>query len=176
MKKLIRLFLLAILWLCFLWVTFAQNWTSDYGYDPYVAKPQICQGDSFWAAFSRFFLILILFIIIPLSIRTTSLWKKLRNTPKWTRLFYIPILNLYPLCKITLGRIWFYCLVLFVWFFVYLIYKNRNWCYSHYLQKLLIPIFIVWILSICVLLVLSIKSIIYSKKLNKESSLEQNIN
>ena len=101
--------------------------------------------------------------------------EKLRNSPEWTKLFYIPLLNLYPLCKITIGRVWFYCLILFIWFFVYLVYKDRNWCYSHYLQKLLLPICIVWVLSMGILLALLVKSIIYSRKLNKESSHEQNI-
>ena len=166
MKKLARLFLLAVVWLSFLWLTYAQYLDES----PYVIIwEQKCQGDSIWAALSHGFLILILLMIILLSIWAILLWNKLRKTSKWNWLFFVPFLNLYPLCKITIGRIRFYWLVLFTWFFVYLEHKNSNSCASTYLQELILPIFIVWILSIWILLILAVKLISYSWDSDKES-------
>ena len=172
MKKFAKFFLFTIVGLSFLWITYAQ-YLDESTY--VIIWEQKCQGDSIWAALSHGFLILILLMIVLLSIWAVLLWKKLRKTSKWSWLFFVPFLNLYPLCKITIGRIRFYCLILFTCFFVYLERKNSNLCASSYLQKLILPIFIVWILSIWILLVMLMKSIICSRDLDKKSHQEPNM-
>ena len=174
MKKVAKLFTLALIPFCLLWITYAQNW-DDPSYDSVIWDSKCMCGTPFRELFSTLFLILIWLSIVILSLCSIPLYKKYKDTLKHPIIFRIPILNLYPLFKITIGTAPFYCLILFIWFFGYLIYSNRNWC-CNFPAELVYPVIVVWLLSICILLVLLIKLIIIPRKFDKESSHKQNIN
>lgn len=192
MKKLDKFLLLAVIWLNFLWLCYAQNLDSFNNgsldsfnngsvyvkYDSYAqnysyASHMCACITPFRTELSYLFLILIWFILVILSLCSITLYKKYKDKLKYPIILCIPLLNLYQAFKITIWRIRFYCLILFVWFFGYLIYSNRDWCCS-FSDELVYPVIVVWLLSICILLVFLIKLIIISRKSDKEPSHGQN--
>jgi hypothetical protein len=159
MKKLTKLFLLAVVWLSLLWLSYAQNWWFSAEYNPSVIWANKCQCDGpFEAIFSEFFLIILWLVLIPLSLWTIFLGKKLKKVYKRTRLFYVPILNLYPLFKIVIWKFWFYFMALVIWFLWYFVYMNRDWCCHYHLSSdaarivIFYSVLIMWILSIWLLI------------------------
>lgn len=165
MKKIARFFLLTVVWLSFLWLSYAQDW----GGQPDMVWSNKCMCSTpLWELFSAFFLIIIWLFLVILSLCSITLYKKHKDKLKNPIILCIPILNLYQLFKITIWRIRFYCLIIFVWFFGYLIYSNRDWC-CHFPHRLTYPVIVIWFLSICILIAFLVKLIIISKKSNKES-------
>jgi hypothetical protein len=134
MRKISKFLLFAIVLLSFLWLTNAQNWGYNVEYNQNVIWKwaALCQCDPpLEVAFYRFFLIILWLILLSLSLWTIFLGRKFKKVYKNTRLFYVPILNLYPLFKIILGKFWFYLIALVTWFLWYFVYINRDWCCHH---------------------------------------------
>lgn len=200
MKKLTKLFLFLCSWFLFLWPANAQdlleensysdkiNVISDSGnyfwdlkkiemnYNPniYSNSPCTC-GMNMLDFFVRVLLfwikILLWIMIIILSLKTISLYKKLANTYKHNKLFYVPVINLYPLSKITIWKIRFFILILLSWFFiyntyVYEIFSNNNLCCKNPIRQGYSWI-IVWICSIIILGILLSKLSYLIKSDNK---------
>ena len=123
----------------------------------------------------RFFLfwitVLLWIILIVTSLKALSLYKKLAITHKNNRLFYFPIINLYPLSKMTIGKIRFFILILLLWFFVYNVYAYitfDNYCCNNPIRQGYSWI-IVWICSIIILGVLLSKLSYLTKPSQKDS-------
>ncbi len=172
MKKIAKLFLIVILWALFVWVTSATDWENPEKYTEHVTR--VCQCNTpFREGFSMFFLFIICWFLVILSLCSITLYKKHKDKLRNPAILCIPMLNLYQLFKITIWRIRFYCIIIFIWFFGYLIYSNRDWCCdSPY--WLIYPVFVTWFLSICILVVFLVKLIIISKKSDKKLHQEQN--
>ena len=173
MKKFARFFLLAVVWLSFLWLCYAQDWDEP-SYDYIIWANKCMCGTPLWELFSAFFLIIIWLFLVVISLCSITLYKRYKDRLKNPIILCIPILNLYQLFKISIWKFRFYCIIMFIWCFGYLIYRNRDWC-CNFSVELVYPVIIVWLLSICILLVLLIKLIIISRKLDKESPNGQNI-
>ena len=168
MKKLARLFLLAAVWLSILWLSYAQNW-NDPNPEYLISGADRCMcGTPFWELFSMFFLIIIWLFLVVISLCSITLYKKYKDRLKNPIILCIPILNLYQLFKISIWKFRFYCTIIFVWFFGYLIYSNRDWC-CHFPYRFTYPVIVIWFLSICILIAFLVKLIIISKKSDKES-------
>jgi len=138
--------------------------------------PCTCGGNMLEFILNSFlFLVIILLwiMLIITSLYTKSLYKKLANTYKHNILFYFPIINLYPLSKMTGGKIRFFILILLLWFFIYNVYvykifENSNLCCHNPIRQGYSWI-IVWICSIVILGVL-LSKLSYLIKPSQENS------
>ncbi len=202
MKKLANFLLFLCSWFFFLWFCNAQDLTeensysdkinisSDSGhffwdlekremdYTPNIYSNSPCTCDmnmlDFYVRVFLFWIKILLWImIIILSLKTISLYKKLANTYKHNKLFYVPVINLYPLSKITIWKIRFFILILLSWFFIYNIYvygifSNNNLCCKNPIRQGYSWI-IVWICSIIISGVLLSKLSYLTKPSQKNS-------
>ena len=161
MKKFTKLFLLALCtWFLFLWFSHAQR---DFHYET-IEIDSWCS--SYQCDFSpQTFLVHILLIwiwiilcllLIFLSIKTIILYKKFNTTHQKFWLSHIPVLNIYLISKITIGKIRFFILTLLLLFFVYSIYThidNNKCCFDEPSRQEYSWI-IIWFISIIILSVL----------------------
>ena len=175
MKKLTKFFLLAsCTWFLFLWFSFAQNLieedtyadelsvNADFGSngrDNESYNPNVYSAANYHCSIparlliAEYSLLIIWWIFAVISLCSIILYYKFKNTRKYSRSFCVPIINIYALSKITIGRIRFYCLVLLIWFIGYLAFINKNSCYG-YPDWLLFPVIIAWLFSFIILLIL----------------------
>lgn len=98
MKKLAKFFLLAVVWLSFLWLSYAQDWT-DRRSNPNADNFRWCQclysPEVYFLAISCIYKILLVsFLIFPLRNVFKKAWQKPRHS-------IIPLLNLYTLFDIS---------------------------------------------------------------------------
>lgn len=201
MKKFTKLIVLSLCsWFFFLWFSNAQDLTeensysdkinviSDSGhyfwglekremdYNPNIYSNTHCTCGMNMLDFSvRVFLfwikILLWIMIIILSFKTILLYKKLSGTYNHNRLFYFPVINLYPLSKITIWKIRFFILILLLWFFFYntysyKIFTDNNLCCENPIRQWYSWI-IVWICSTIILWILISKLSYLIKSYNK---------
>ena len=173
MKKLSKFFLFAVVWFSFLWLTYAQDWWFSAEYNPSVIWTDKCMC---WTPIIELidytFLILIWFTLLILSICTIFLQAKLKRIGCKSKLINIPILNLYLLFNNTVWKIWFYIIVFCIWFLLYGIYVNRDWCCS-YSTPFIYCILVVWIFSLLALLIIIC---VMSHKLEKKWWDNDNLN
>ena len=133
MKRFAKFFLLTVVWLSFLWLCYALNW-SDPNPEYLISGADRCMcGTPFWELFSMFFLIIIWLFLVVISLCSITLYKKHKNKLKNPIILCVPILNLYQLFKISIWKFRFYCIVIFIWLFGYLIYSNSSCCFIFYL-------------------------------------------
>ncbi len=131
MKKLTKLFLLSVMWLSFLWLSYAQDWIApDYNMD--VIPSTGCQCSlppiSLFAMGCLIRILILSVLIMPSRWIFKKVWKK-----PWKSL--IPIWNLYSLFGIATSKFWqslsFLVIILLFWIFIYgkFIYPSSS--YSH---------------------------------------------
>ena len=174
MKKFSRFLLLATVGLSFLWLSYAQNFGNPNPEDSVIRAEGCMCGTPLWELFSAFFLIVIWLFLVVISLCSITLYKKYKDKLKNPIILCIPILNLYQLFKISIWKFRFYCIIIFIWFFRYLIYRNRNWC-CNFPARLSYLLIVIWFLSICILIAFLVKLIIISKNSDKKSHQEPNI-
>lgn len=194
MKKFTKLFLLALCtWFLFLWFNFAQNQQASHENDLFTddSNSNINSEFNSWfnnaqyswyyiewiqkisciipsiGRFSYWFLKLTLLILIFLSLCSIPLYKKFKNIDKNNRFFCVPLLNIYPLFRITMGKIRLYCVMVYLLFLVYLNYKY-DYCDDN--ETIMRLIFYLGLFSIIILLILWIELIsLYKWNSNKKS-------
>ena len=118
MKKFAKFLLLAIVWLTFLWLSYAQEWSEPYIREIVPRKLCPCSlqqiGD-----FASYSLILILFLSL-LIMPSWWIFKKAWLKPRKS---LVPIWNIYTLFGITSSKFWqllyLFIIILFVWIFIY---------------------------------------------------------
>lgn len=198
MKKLTKLFLLVLCsWFLFFWFNYAQDleeedfYTDEYdnldpeydlwGWDTYTMsyEPDLFTGDGchyncetnvLWQ-FSQLLLIWIWItlwiMLIILTVKVVTLYKKLHDNQN-KALVYIPIINLYSISKITIGKTRFLCIIVLIWFFWYSVYRNisENWCCINFPSRQDYAWIIVWISAIIILWEL----LSWLSKFNKKNS------
>ena len=74
------------------------------------------------------FLVRILIVLLVLSICGIFFHKKLNDANCNSKLLNIPVLNIYSLFKITIGKVRFYILMFNILFLAY-IYLSNGWCF-----------------------------------------------
>ncbi len=163
------------------WLYFEAWDEKNINYNPPVFLDWDCHyqcGINLLWFFTQKFLIwiwIILWIImVILYIKTIILCKKSDINTKNNWLIYIPILNLYPISKITIWNIRFFYFMLMIWFFIHGIYTsiNKNKCCFDNPSRQEYFWVIVWICSIIMLGVLLSKLshlIKPDNEINKES-------
>ena len=204
MKKLSKLFVLSLCTRCLVfWFSDAQNLIKEYSYtgehnvnadfeskswdnesislnhDIYWDRRCACgmnMLDLFVNVFLFWIKILLWLMLIISLLKTISLYKKLTDTYKHNRLLFSPLLNLYPLSEITIGKFRFFILILLLWFFTYNIYAYKiftqnNLCCSNPIRQGYSWI-IVWICSNILLGVLLSKLSYLIKHPQKDSDKE----
>ena len=121
---------------------------------------------------SYWLLILIWLILILLSLCSIPLYKKFKDTNKNSQFFRLPLLNIYPLFKITIGKIRFFCIMLYLLFLVCILLYDHVVYHVCYDGKILRYPLLIWGLSsIIILSILWIKLIfLYKKDSDKEHS------
>jgi len=176
MKKLTKLFLLTLCsWPLFLWFGNAQeNWDDPYLYnwsDPYLNYDQQtyswdvpcsqyqCGINLLWYLSKKIltWISVILWVIfIILTVKAIILNKRIDEFKKSSIFVYTPILNLYPIFKITIWQTRFFCLIPLIWFFIYSKYRNlrENRCCFDFPSRQDYTWIIVWIFTILVLFAL----------------------
>jgi len=153
MKTLAKLFLLSLCsWFLFLWFSNAQNleWndslTGEYesaeswsftvwsrenpNFEYNTQYGEVCPYDMFVIVIFKMILswiwIILWILLIALTVKAVILYKKFEDTSKDTHLFYIPVLNLYSISKITIWKSRFFCVMLLICFFGYNVYENMH--------------------------------------------------
>lgn len=153
MKKFTKLSLLAIVWLSCLWLSYAQNW-SDPNPEYLVSEANISEanrcmcGTPMIEVIDLAFLIFIWLILLILTISIKYLWQKFKSV-KWnTKLFNIPILNIYQLFNNTIWKAWLYIFIFCILFLFYGIYINRDGCchYSTLMKYCIVTAWTIWLL------------------------------
>jgi hypothetical protein len=164
MKKFAKFFLLAVICFLFMWLAYAQDWGEPH-YNSVIWTEKCMCWMPMIEVIDRMFLILMWFILLILSICTIFLQEKLKKLGCKSKLINIPVLNLYLLFDNTVWKLWFYIMVFCIWFLMYGIYVNRNWC-CNYSTPFKYCILTVGIFSLLALLVIIG---IMSHKLEKKS-------
>jgi len=194
-------------WFLFLWFSNAQDWIKqdsntdelnvntnfesknwdkrDKSYNPEVydignSCHYQCWINLLWFFTQKFLIwiwILLWIMLVILCIKAIILCKKSNNTFRNNWLFYIPILNLYPISKITVGSVRFFCLILMLWFFIYSLYNDidKNGCCFDSPSWQSYAWIIIWILSIILLWIL-LSELSYLINSYKESSKKESPN
>lgn len=161
MKNFARFFLLAVIWLSFLWLSFAQNW-SDPNPEYLISGAEKCMcGTPMIEIIDWVFLIFIWLILLILTISIKYLWQKFKSV-KWnTKLFNIPLLNIYQLFNNTIWKVWFYIFMSCILFLFYGIYINRDGCcnYSSFMKYCIVSAWTLWLLILSLLLYKLIRNI-----------------
>ena len=113
MKKLAKFFLFAIVWLSFLWLSYAQDMENN---AEYYSPTCLCGYSAIFSQELYFWLFMLVFI---LSLLIFPLFKIFRKSGQKSFHSLIPFRNLYTLSKITSNKVW---RILFVWIYVLLIF------------------------------------------------------
>lgn len=171
MKKLTKLFLLVLCsWFLFFWFSNAQDLIEgDFHTDEYIVnigyEHQKTYGlVSMWCNCKRpeivqiytSFPLLVCWLLLFLSICSILLSTKFNKTWIKSKLFYIPILNLYPLFKNIIWRIWFYILLLNIFFICFVYVKIWNVCACDY-----VPLSEFYAILMSIILIISLLILFY---------------
>jgi len=172
-------------WLLFLWFSNAQSWihenpyitedntvvnannsdinenvnSESYSIDDFIWYSQAGTMTCFeWISIvgsSYLLLILIWLILILLSLCSIPLYKKFKDTNKISQFFRLPLLNIYPLFKITIGKIRFYYIIVYLLFLICILIYDHVVYHVCYDGKILRYPLLIWgFSSIIILLIL----------------------
>ena len=99
------------------------------------------------------FLVRILIVLLVLSICGILFHKKLNDANCNSKLLNIPVLNIYSLFKITIGKVRFYILMFNILFLAY-IYLSNGWCFvngNSFVDYIPVVWLVLWPVSLLIL-------------------------
>ena len=152
MKKFAKLFLFAIVWLSLLWLSYAQDlWNPSS--EHIVLWKQKLGCENMLQNIDTMFLVRILIVLLVLSICGILFHKKLNDANCNSKLLNIPVLNIYSLFKITIGKVRFYILMFNILFLAY-IYLSNGWCFvngNSFVDYIPVVWLVLWPVSLLIL-------------------------
>ena len=155
MKKFAKLFLLATVWLSFLWLSFAQNWENPiYNADVIASSECQCstQPISLFAVYCLVWILILSIFIMPSQWIFKKTWQK-----PWKSL--VPIWNLYSLFGIATSRFWqlisLLVILLLFWIFIYgkFIYPTSSYSSCCDWERIIWMDFWIFALFLCIFIV-----------------------
>ena len=152
-----------------------ESLNTDINYVPNELKID-CYGWISVVVWSQWLLMLVWLILILLSLCAIPLYKKFKGTNKNSHFFRLPLLNIYPLFKITVGKVRFYYIIVYLLFLGCIIVYDHvihGICYDNeeIIRYTILTLLIWGLSSIIILSILWIKLIfLYKKDSDKEHS------
>ena len=152
-----------------------ESLNTDINYVPNELKID-CYGWISVVVWSQWLLMLVWLILILLSLCAIPLYKKFKGTNKNSHFFCLPLLNIYLLFKITVGKVRFYYVIVYLLFLGCIIVYDHvihGICYDNeeIIRYTILTLLIWGLSSIIILSILWIKLIfLYKKDSDKEHS------